>query len=131
MPEAVYKEATAKGKPQADALKKYLQNKVADIDLSEFIIAAQGLGKGEMEAMALYKYRHADRLLIDDLRARKTASCNNIKIIGSIGILLRAKDHGLISKIKPCLDIIRNSEIYLSNNLIREALKLAGEKNSG
>ncbi|WP_069471925.1 hypothetical protein [Candidatus Marithrix sp. Canyon 246] len=50
--------------PQASALRNYLFDKIIDIDLSKFIIVAQGLGKGELEAMALYKHQHADRLLL-------------------------------------------------------------------
>lgn len=127
VPQAVFKEATTQGKPQADVLKAYLTDKVINIDLSDFIIATQGLGNGELEAMALYKHQHADNLLIDDLRARKTASYNHIKIIGSVGILLLAKEKGLISSIKPYLESIQQSEIYISKGLIQQALILASE----
>ena len=57
VPQAVFNEATTQGKPQADTLRKYLTDKVADIDLSGFIIATQGLGHGELEAMALRQLR--------------------------------------------------------------------------
>ena len=127
VPQAVYNEATAQGKPQAEALKSYLADKVLPVEISEFVIAVPKLGKGELEAMALYKQQHADRLLIDDLQARKTASYNGIKIIGSIGILLLAKDNGLISSIKPHLDRIQQSNIHISQKLINEALIIAGE----
>ncbi len=127
VPQAVFKEATTQGKPQANTLKSYLANKVIDIDLSNFIIATQGLGSGELEAMALYKHQNADNLLIDDLRARKAASYNKIKIIGSIGILLLAKDKGLIPAIKPYLELIQQSEIHIGKELIQQALTLAKE----
>ena len=56
------------------------------------------LGSGEMEAMALYKKLNADWLLIDDEKARKTARFNKIKVIGSLGVLLLAKEKNLIQK---------------------------------
>jgi len=127
VPQAVYDEATTSGKPQASALRNYLFDKTIDIDLSKFIIIAQGLGKGELEAMALYKHEHADRLLIDDLRARKAAVDKDIKIIGSIGLLLLAKENGLIVSIKPFIDTIHKSGIHIGKPLIKKALSLADE----
>jgi len=77
--------------------------------------------------MALYKHQKAQYLLIDDLLARKTAQHNGINIIGSIGILLLAKENGFIPKIKPYLEMIQQSNIHISQRLINEALKIAGE----
>ena len=127
VPNAVYVEAITEGKPQAEKLKLYLVDKVSKTDLSDLVIAAPGMGKGELEAMALYRQRQADRLLIDDLRARKVALFNKIHVIGSVGILLMAKNQGLIPAIKPCLEMIQASEVHLGDSLIAEALQMAGE----
>lgn len=127
VPRAVFDEAIEDGKPQAGKLKHYLSGKVVDIDLNDFIIAAPGLGQGELQAMALYRHVHADRLLIDDLRARKAAQYNGINIVGSAGILLMAKNQGLITTVKPYLERISNSEVYLSEALVSEVLNIAGE----
>lgn len=40
------------------------------VDTGRWVLAAGGLGRGEIEAMALYKQLSADALLIDDRRAR-------------------------------------------------------------
>jgi predicted nucleic acid-binding protein len=70
-------------KPEADRLKAYLQDKVVEVDLKEFVIAVACLGEGELEAMALYRRLHADRLLVDDQRARKGACFNDIEVVGA------------------------------------------------
>jgi len=127
VPSAVFNEAISEGKPQAEKLRHYLADKVMDSQLEAFIIAAPGMGRGELEAMALYRKEQADRLLIDDLRARKVAQYNGIQVIGSVGILLMAKHKGLIKTIKPYLEQIQQSEVYLSHALIIQALKMAGE----
>ena len=127
VPQAVYIEATQLGKPQANTLEKYLKGKIINVDASHLIVTTPRLGRGELEAMALYKQQHADRLLIDDLQARKTASYNGINVIGSIGVLLLAKNNGLVSKVKPHLDALQQSELHISQGLINEALKMAGE----
>jgi predicted nucleic acid-binding protein len=77
--------------------------------------------------MALYKRLHADFLLLDDSRARKIARLNGVEVIGSLGVLLLAKANDLLRAIKPSIHAIQMAGIYLSEELIAEALRLAGE----
>ena len=83
VPQAVFDEVVIEGKPEAEALHSYLKGKVVSVDLTQFVIDAGGLGRGEIEAMALYKRLHASLLLVDDKRARKVARLNKIEIVGS------------------------------------------------
>jgi predicted nucleic acid-binding protein len=53
------------------------------------------LHKGEAEAITLYKEKSADFLLIDEKKGRKVAEYYDVKIIGTIGLLLKAKQEGL------------------------------------
>ncbi|HEX3554653.1 MAG TPA: DUF3368 domain-containing protein [Thermoanaerobaculia bacterium] len=128
VPRAVLRECTVSGKPEAERLEAYLWHKVADVDLKDFIIAVAGLGQGELEAMALCKRLRADRMLVDDHRARKVARLNEIEVVGSLGVLLGAKESGLISEVRPLLDSIRAAGVHYSEQLVNEALSLAGER---
>ena len=85
---------------------------------------------GETEARVLYKQLSADKLLIDDKRGRKVARINQIITIGSLGVLLAAKEKGFISEIKPLLQQIEDSDIYLRKEVIATVLELAGEVNN-
>jgi uncharacterized protein len=67
VPPAVFGECTGRGKPGAEVLERYLHDKDEGVNLGEFAIAAGELGRGELEAMALYKRLGADRLLVNDL----------------------------------------------------------------
>jgi predicted nucleic acid-binding protein len=127
VPQAVLLECTVPGKPGADRLGEYLADKVEEIDLSGFVIASTGLGRGELEAMALYKRWQADRLLMDDLRARKLAALNGVAVIGSVGVLLFAKSKGHIPDVRSSLDAIRQAGIFIGEGLLAEALRMAGE----
>lgn len=127
VPLAVFTECTVAGKAKADMLHDYLQDKTVPVDLSEAIITPSGLGDGELEAMSLYKHLHADYLLIDDRRARKVAIFNRINTIGSVGMLIWAKDEGHIPAIRPGLEAIRQAGIFLSDAVWQEALSLVGE----
>jgi predicted nucleic acid-binding protein len=88
VPEAVYAEIVAPEKSQSDALGVFLSNRVVKVDTTRLVLAAGGLGRGEVEAMALYKELAADVLLIDDHRARMIAEHNQINCIGALGLLI-------------------------------------------
>jgi hypothetical protein len=130
VPEAVYRELSSDDSlPEAESLTQYLQDKRCPIASESGIVLLDAYGDmGEIEAMYLYKQLKADRLLIDDARGRKVAQLNNIAVIGSIGVLLLAKQRGVIELIKPSLDRLEGSAVYISSRLIEQALELAGEK---
>ncbi len=127
VPEAVYAEIVAPEKPQSDALGVFLSNRVVKVDTTRWVLAAGGLGRGEIEAMALYKELAADALLIDDHRARIIAEHNQINCIGALGLLLVAKQNGIISEVAPYIQKLRQSAIHYGDVLLDRVLKLAGE----
>ncbi len=127
VPRAVYDEVVEPEKPQAAALESFLSGRVVEVDTERWVIAASGLGRGEIEAMALYKQLSADALLIDDHRARLIAEHNHINCIGALGILLLAKQNGTIEKIAPYTQKLRDSSIHYGEVLLDKVLKLAGE----
>ncbi|RLD06932.1 MAG: DUF3368 domain-containing protein [Chloroflexi bacterium] len=127
VPQAVYDEVVEPGKSQAPRLAIFLENRVVPVDMARFVFNAGGLGQGELEAMALYKELSADVLLIDDRRARAVAEHNQIACVGALGVLLLAKDRGVIERVKPAVDALRNSSIYYGEELLTKVLELANE----
>lgn len=91
VPLAVYQECTINDKPKADVLQTYLADKIVNVDPLMTLLTPSGLGLGEVEAMTLYRQLHAAALLIDDRRARKVAQLNQLNTIGSLSLLLWAK----------------------------------------
>ena len=124
IPDAVYKELTQIEKPYSNKLKNFLKDKVKTVNLK---IEKLGLGLGELEAIILYKELNADVLLIDDARAKKFAILNDIKVIGSLGVLIKAKEKGYISEIKPLLENIKKSDIYLTDYIVNQVLEICNE----
>ena len=127
VPEAVFVEIVAPEKPQSDSLGSFLSGRVMKVDTTRWVLTAGGLGRGEIEAMALYKQLSADMLLIDDHRARLIAEHNQINCMGALGLLLFAKQHGKINEIAPYIQKLRHSSIYYGDALLDRVLKLAGE----
>jgi len=128
VPKAVFKEVTSSDKPEAQSLEYYLKNKVHQVNMRNFIYLDAYVDVGETEAMVLYKQKSADKLLIDDKMGKNIAKINGINVIGSLGILLSAKQAGLISEVKSRLYAISNSRIYLKTDLIKIVLELADER---
>lgn len=85
------------------------------------------LGKGESSAIALASEFSDCLLIIDDLKARKTAQKLGLKVIGTLGLLVDAKLKGNIPSIKPFLEKIKQTNFRISNQLENLLLDFANE----
>jgi predicted nucleic acid-binding protein len=85
------------------------------------------LGTGE-RAVVAYAQAHRGYVAgMDDLRARQLAEAMGLKVTGTLGILLRAKQAGLVSTLQPLVDDIAAQGFRLNPELHRDVLRLAGE----
>ena len=125
VPQAVYEEVAISSKPQALKLKNFLANKTVKVQID---IAKIGLGRGELEAITLYKKMNAHFLLIDDRRAKSFAKMNDVNVIGSLGVMVLAKELGKVKTIRTDLGKLLNSNIFVSKSLINRILKQVGEE---
>jgi uncharacterized protein len=68
-------------------------------------------------------------LLTDDNAVRTLALAHGVPVIGSIGVLIRARLDGIIPTLKPLLDQLVKSGFYLDpqGQVYREALRRVGE----
>jgi len=84
------------------------------------------LGDGEAAAIALAaKFGYG--VLIDDAQGRVAAATLKLKVIGSVGVLVIARERGLIPALAPLLEALKSSGYYLSDQLIQSALERVGE----
>lgn len=81
---------------------------------------------GEAEAIALARSLGCE-LILDDRQARAVARNLGLRVVGTIGILIRAKREGIINALKPVLDELERAGFYLGGELKEEALRLVGE----
>lgn len=87
----------------------------------------QIVDEGEASAIALAHEIKSDYLVTDDLQARKLAVKLGLNIIGTLGILLKAKQNGLITLLGPVLEQIEQTDFRITTALIKTILKNAGE----
>lgn len=85
------------------------------------------LDPGERQAIAL-AYELGVPLVIDDRLGRAAARRLDLTVTGTVGVLIRAKEVGLVPAVCPLLDEIRHRGYWLSEALLETAAKLAGEK---
>ncbi len=83
--------------------------------------------EGEAEAIALAMELGDVFVILDDRKARQLALQLSLKVIGTVGMLLRAKRKGIIPEIKPLLTALNQADFRISEALIQKALLLAGE----
>jgi Predicted nucleic acid-binding protein, contains PIN domain len=81
---------------------------------------------GEAEAIALALEKGWQRI-VDDRKARSWAKRLGIRIIGTAGVLIRAKQAGLIPSVKPLLEAMQQEGFRMDPVLMAEVLRLAGE----
>lgn len=90
-------------------------------------IEAWDLGPGESQVLAVASAQHGARAVLDDREARRCAASIEVPVIGTLGIVLRAKRKGLISEARPVLDQLREVGLYVSTDLLEQALHYLGE----
>ncbi len=128
LPEEVYEEVIKENKPYSKYLQKSLKKHIRPVkDKLATEILKSYVDTGESAAIILALENKIDRILIDDHRGRRAAKQSGLIVVGTLGLLLRAKEIGLISSIKKDIDTLRKGSIRIGENLYLEVLKLAGE----
>ncbi len=85
------------------------------------------LGDGEKEVLALGLETQDALLLLDDRDARRYARTLELEITGTLGLLLRAKDRGILDAVGPVLDRLQSLRFRLNDRTRQMVLKRAGE----
>jgi len=85
------------------------------------------LGSGEAEAIALAVAHPGSLLILDDSLGRRIAGLSKVTHTGTLGVLVKAKNEGLLASVSPVVEALRQTTMYLSASLIEMVLRQAGE----
>jgi predicted nucleic acid-binding protein len=88
---------------------------------------ARDLGPGELSALALGLENPQRILLLDDALARRIAQSARLSVWGTLRVLLEGKKLGLASDIAPLVDKLESGGMWISGDVRRRILTLAGE----
>ncbi|MDI3520429.1 MAG: uncharacterized protein PWR04_417 [Anaerophaga sp.] len=129
IPSAVYEEIEAgKTKGYYKDLSKIDWINIKEIQDKKAIKFFLDLDAGEAEAIALATKINADLIILDEKLGRFHAKHADLKVTGTIGILVKAKAKGFIKKLKPLLDELTNKDVWISEKLKIEILKRVDEE---
>lgn len=88
-------------------------------------------GEAECIATALEFAARKPLLILDDTAARAAASMHGIHFIGTLGVLLAAKQSGRIARIGPLMEALRDkARFWISDALWNSVLRRADEPHS-
>lgn len=91
------------------------------------VLLAWDLGAGESAVLSLALERRGSWVVLDDRLARQAAASLGVPLLGTAGILLRAKKSGHLAQVAPILAQLDSLGFRLKADTRRNILKLAGE----
>jgi predicted nucleic acid-binding protein len=132
IPKAVYDELIINidYQDEIDIIKRctFIQIENVEENLSVVLLQRElKLDRGESEAIVLAKNINADLIIIDERKARRIAKDVGLKVTGTLGILVEAKQQGLIKELESLLDELMDNNIRISKKLYMEILNLVEE----
>jgi predicted nucleic acid-binding protein len=81
---------------------------------------------GEAASIALAVQRKC-RVILDDLKVRKVAAHMGLSVTGTVGLLVKARQEGVITSLREMLDDLDANGFHIGMPLRMEALRLVGE----
>jgi predicted nucleic acid-binding protein len=90
-------------------------------------VAAWSLGAGEAAVIAAALELAGSVALLDDRAARRAAEALGVAVVGTAGLILRAKRRGVLTACRPVLEELKACGMYLSDQTLAELLRRAGE----
>ncbi|WP_041565767.1 DUF3368 domain-containing protein [Nostoc punctiforme] len=103
----------------------WLQKWLTPLNISPLLLNSLDLGEASVIQLALNE--SIQTVCIDETVGRRIARLSGLKLTGSIGILLRAKQEGYPVLMRQAIERMINRGIRLSETVIAVALQQAGE----
>jgi hypothetical protein len=126
VPRAVWDEAVERrpSAPGIESLRHAGWIRIVDNPSSS---ADLGLDPGETAAILVAESLHADLLLIDERLGRAVAQERGLAVRGTLGVLVQARQSGVLPALKPVLDALNAEGFRIAPALVRHALEHVGE----
>lgn len=129
VPDAVVEELEA-GRKQGEEVPDLAQHtwiEIRSIHQRAIAALATDLGPGEAEVLALAIEHSGSLVILDDGLARETARMRGLRVTGTLGVILKARELGICSEVAPVLDELLRLGFRMSDDLRLSLLKAAGE----
>ncbi len=111
--------------PEFEAGRSWLAVVASPVHLPSWLRSS--LDPGEASVIQTAEDKKISTVVIDEAAGRRVASLCGLKVTGSVGILLRAKAEGRLPSVKHVLNAMKSNGVWLGSQVLRQALRLAGE----
>lgn len=131
IPQAVYDELTEVGYPVPGMMEVQTADWIKVMPVCDRVqvgIFQQIVDAGEAEAITLALEISAERLLIDEATGRAIAQSLGLKVTGILGVLLIAKQQGLIPLVQPVIDSLINQAGFRVSPALYQAILTAAQE---
>ena len=112
------------------AVKEFLEASFLDVADQPAILSPilkNSLDTGEASVIQFALDNQISTVCIDEIAGRRIARLHDLRVTGSLGILLKAKSKGENVSIRRCISNMEKKGIYLSPGLISTAIQMSGE----
>jgi hypothetical protein len=131
IPQAVYDEIVIAGREKGIAIREVTAspwiNVAAVKDRLAVEVLLDELDAGEAETIVLARELGADWVLMDERKGRRKLDQLGLPKIGTLGVLLKAKDLGLLPTIRSDVEDLRRRGFSLSQAVIDAVVRQANE----
>ena len=131
IPEAVWREVVTEGgnRPGVRDIETAPWLRVVQVRNADFVFSlSRELDAGEAEAIALFREQPSDAILLDEKDARQVAHTLAQPVLGTVGVLLWARQRTLIPSLRDQLDALQSiGGFRLGAEIRRAVLRSAGE----
>jgi len=130
--EAVYNEVVIAGRDEGGAKREVSHaawiNRTRVQDRLAVDVLLDELDAGEAETIVLARELNANWVLMDERKGRRKLTQLGMPKIGTVGILLKAKQEGLLTAIRPEFERLRQHGFGVSQSVVDMVLEQAGEQ---
>ena len=131
IPQAVYSEAVTAGREEGGAKREVTAaDWIKTVSVQDHLaveVLLDEMDLGEAETIVLARECRADWVLMDERKGRRKLAQLGMNRIGTLGILLKAKQVGLLDKIRPEVGKLRQQSFSMSEDVINSILAQANE----
>lgn len=131
IPPAVYAEAVVAGREEGGAKQEVsIATWIKTVSVQDRLavqVLLDEMDLGEAETIVLARELNTDWTLMDEKKGRRKLAELGLKKVGTVGILLKAKQVGILTAIRPDLDRLRQQGFSISQSVIDAVLRQADE----
>jgi uncharacterized protein len=131
IPTAVYDEAVLFGREQGGAKREVASANWIEVvpvqDQLAVDVLLDELDRGEAETIVLARELNAAWVLMDEKKGRRKLAEMGIPKVGTVGLPLKGKQIGYLDRLQPYLEQLHQEGFSLSQKVINDALRQAGE----